>query len=299
MNKDSLQCYLPNPVEITDEIIADSAGRDQLLDLVIQLYREAGSICALCASAYVGDNSSEEPMKRNQAICAGLLVRTTKFMTAVNYLATGTERGEVIMALNRSITESVINLMFLIANSDEELYDRYVAASLGTEREFYDLVKRNIERRGETLRIEETILKSIRRVAQLSDADIEQVNQRFTDWDGGLRQRYAALGQADRYVTEARMGSHAIHGTWVDLVHHHLRAVGDGFVTEWVWSDSDGQLLAPVAIFVLDAAQGYLTKFFKDVGNYELLVDRIENLQERVLKVESTREDWSLVDRSD
>ena len=291
MNSESVQSQLPTPVQITKEIIEDYAARGRLSELVIKLYREAGSICTLCAAASI--DQPDKPMSRNQAICAGLLVRIAKFMVAVNHLATPTERGEVIMALNRSITESVINLKFLIAEGDNVLYDKFVAASLGTERAFYDLVQKKIKERGVVLSIDEYIVKAIHRVAKLSGTDIQQVDKRFKDWAGSLRYRYEALGRSDQYVTEERMGSHAIHGTWVDLLQNHLYPVDDGFVIDFDWTDSDGQLLAPIAVLGVDAARDYLNEFFRETADHKVLVGWIEDLIDRILKVEVSREDWS------
>ena len=197
------------------------------------------------------------------------------------------------MALNRSITESVTNVKYLIEKGDDVLYDKYVAASLGTEREFYDLVQKKIKERGAVLSIDEDILKSINRIAKLSDIDIQQVDKRFKDWAGSLRYRYEALGQSDQYVTQERMGSHAVHGTWVDLVQNYLYAVDDGFVINFDLSDSDGRLLAPIAVLALDAARDYLNEFFRETADHEMLVGRIEDLIDRILKVEVSREDWS------
>jgi hypothetical protein len=288
--------YLPTQVEITSEIIEDYRGRGKLSDLVLQLYREASSLCVLCAAADVEGRGSV--LNRNQAICAGLLVRISKFMAAVFVLAKDVERGEVILALGRSITESVVNLRLLMSKNDDKLYDRYIADDLGSEREFYDIVKKQIEQQGRALPIQEDILSSIQKLVEDSGFDIEQVDPKLRNWAGGVRQRYEALGQADRYVTEERMGSHAVHGTWSDLLQHHLRIAKDGFVTNFDWKGSDGQLLSGVACVALEAASDYVDEFFHDVPGTQLLLDRIENLKKRIHDVETSREEWSVDDHS-
>ena len=293
MNKGAIHDWLPERIEVTDEIIEDYQERGLLSKLCLQLYREAGSVCVLCASADIEGKGSEWVFDRKQAICAGLLIRIAKFMVAVLRLSEGQEHGEVIMAINRSITESATNLRFLISKNDDELFERYVTASLSTEREFYDLVMRQIDQRGETLVIDERILKSIHRLASLSGVDIEEVDPKFHDWAGGLRQRYEALGQPDRYVTEERMGSHAVHGTWVDLVQNHLRPVNGGFVIDYDPTESDGQLQWGGALVALEAAQAYLMEFFKDVPDSQILFNRIEDLMERTLAVGTADDDWS------
>ncbi len=292
MTNNSMQDWLPERVEATSEIIQDLQERGLFSDLCLRLYREAGSICVLCAGAGVQGSGSEWVLDRRQAICAGLLVRIAKFMVAVLRLSEGKEHGEVIMAFNRSISESAANLRFLISKSDDGLYSKYILASLGTERAFYDLVKKQIEKRGEALLIDDRILKSIRRVAHISGVDIKQVDPKFIDWAGNLRQRYAALKQSDRYVTEQRMGSHAVHGTWVDLVQNHLRPVDNGFVIQPDGLETNGQLLSPGALIALEAASTYIVQFFKDVPDSQVLVNRIEDLIARILGVEVARDDW-------
>ena len=293
MNQGTIHDWLPERVDVTDKVIEDYQERGLLSKLCLQLYREAGAVCVLCASTDIEKKGSQWVFDQKQAICAGLLIRITKFMIAVLRLSEGQEHGEVIMAVNRSITESATNLRFLIFKNDEELFERFVTASLSTEREFYDLVMRRIDQRGETLVIDERILKSISRVANLSGVDIEKLDPTFHDWAGGLRQRYEALGEPDRYVTEERMGSHAVHGTWVDLVQNHLRPVNGGFVIDYDPTESDGQLQWPVAIVALEAAQAYLMEFFKGVPDTQVLFNRINDLTERTFAVGTAGDDWS------
>lgn len=279
MTDDSLGSYLPEAVDVTPEIIEDYVNRNRLGELTFSLYQEASGICVVCASAYVGGPDLKEALTLPQAICGGLLMRTAKFMTSVMRLASGPEHGEVIMALNRSISESVINMRFLIFKNSEDLYQRYVLSSLATEREFHDLVKGNIEKRGSALPIEENILESILYLVELSGTTIDKINPKFQDWAGGLRQRYEALGLSDRYVGEQRMGSHAVHGTWVDVALNHLSVVDGGFITEPEWSKSDGKLLGPSAYIALEGIYDYINHYFKEIAGYQNLIERIESLK--------------------
>jgi hypothetical protein len=136
-------------------------------------------------------------------------------------------------------------------------------------------------------------LKSIGRVASLSGVDIQEVDPRFHDWGGSLRQRYDALGQSEHYVTEERMGSHAVHETWVDLVLNHLRPVNGGFAIDSDPRASDGQLQWPMGWIALEAAQAYLMEFFMDVSDSQILYHRIKELEDRILAVGTAGDDWS------
>jgi Family of unknown function (DUF5677) len=282
---------LPPQVKVTPEIIEAYRVLGKLSYLILQLYHEAHSFCGLCAAIVIEGKGGV--LDRNQAICGGLLVRIYKFMSAVILLTEGIERGEVIVALSRSIAESAVNLRRLI-KGNSELYDKYIDAALGAEREFYDIVKNQIEQQqGEKLPIQEDILSSIQKSVEDSGFDIEQVDRKLKEWGGGVRQRYEVVGQWERHVTEYRIGSHAVHGTWVDLLLHHIRSVDGGFVTNFDWHGSDGRLLSGVACLALEAASDYLDEFFPDVPGAQILLDRIQNLRERILTVEVSREEWS------
>jgi hypothetical protein len=68
--------------------------------------------------------------------------------------------------------------------NDDKLYDRYIADSLGSEREFYDIVKKQIEQQGRALPIQEDILSSIQKLVEDSGFDIEQVDPKLRNWAG-------------------------------------------------------------------------------------------------------------------
>ena len=64
----------------------------------------------------------------------------------------------------RMIQESAINLRYLLHKGDDETFDRYVCASLAPDREVFDIIQANIQKRGDgsVLEIEQNMLDSIR-----------------------------------------------------------------------------------------------------------------------------------------
>ena len=54
------------------------------------------------------------------------------------------------------------------------------------------------------------------------------------------------------------MPSHAIHGTWVDLLIHHLEQTEMGFRLKAAFSRIDTRLLFPQSMTVLQAASDHL-----------------------------------------
>src|SRR5260370_37784000 len=95
-------------------------------------------------------------------MCAGLMVKISKFMVAVIQLSTSDARGEIVLALNRIIFESAISLEFLVRSTDDKYFDQFVDFSLVPEGELYDQIQANIgARNGEIFPIRNRLLASI------------------------------------------------------------------------------------------------------------------------------------------
>jgi len=285
--------HLSKPTEVNEDVLRTCAEKGTFSPIAFELYKETGVVLAVCSHSYLGEEPGKGALNRNQAVCAGLLVRISKFMIAVMQLVSTADRGEVVMALHRSILESAANLRFLLLKNEDKLYDEFIRFSLGPERELYDLIQDNIKMRGErVLPIEERMLKSIDRVCRLAGLKIEEVDPKFRNWGGGLRERLRALGEESLYVSIQRIPSHAVHGTWVDLVLHHLQETEGGFAPDPSWSPVDPRLLCPPCIRVLDAARTYLKTYFGDLPELKPLYHRIDDLQERIKKLDAGHEQW-------
>ncbi len=268
--------------------IATETNIDKINEVAFELYKEAGSVVNLAAHLLDETASVKGGWPRNQAICAGLMIRICKFMLVVTQLSAKGDRAEVVSALCRSINESAINLEFLVNTNDDKYFDQFVKFSLGPERELYDTIQAKIAARGGDVRpIEHRMLKSINDVCQASGVKIEEVNRRYGDWGGGLRERLKALNKEERYIAMQRIPSHAVHGTWVDLYLNHLEhdSKTDVFTPYPKFSWVDERHLGPIAIFVLEATKPYLMRFFVHVPETKLLLERIDDLQGRIQEV--------------
>ena len=287
--------HVGDPTEVTDDVLHQCTEAGHFEALAFELFKEAGCVVAVGASLHssIGEAPSELIFSRNQAICVGLLTRITKFMIAVVQLCASAHRGEVVMALMRSIFESVINLRFLLLKNEERFYDQFVQFSLAPERELYDVISRKIrERDGQALPMETRMLDSIRRTCELSGITIEDVNAKVPDWGGGLRNRLQALGLEDAYASLQRIPSHAVHGTWVDLVLHHLESRSQGFAPDFKWTRTDARILGSSPFAVLKALREYLVFFMGHLPELNPLYARIDDLEARLLKLNDAHEQW-------
>lgn len=261
--------------------------------LVFELYKETLTVVNLAAHLLNETDVVKGGWPRNQAICAGLLIRISKFMRVVVELAADGNRAEVVYALNRSILESAVNLEFLVRTKDDKFCEQFVKLSLAPERELYDLIQENIvARQGEVLPIEQRMMDSINDVCKVSGIRIEDVDRKSGDWGGGMRERLKAIKKEKTYAMVQRIPSHAVHGTWVDLYKNHLEYLDgtDVYAPQPRFAWVDARFLGPVAVFVLDSARPYLEKFFAQMENFAMVKERLDDLEQRIIKAEQIHE---------
>jgi hypothetical protein len=260
-----------------------------------ELYKEAARLIAFVADVLNEEAAAKKGFARNQAICVGLLVKIAKYMLAVTQLSTNDARGDVVLALNRIIFESAVSLEFLSCSTDDKYFDQFVDFSLGPEREVYDEIQANIAaRKGKILPIERRLMRSIHGICAVSGVKIEDVQKKHRDWGMNVRERLKALGKEPLYSTTYRMPSHAVHGTWPDLLTNHLsykhNSTGVVFQPETKWTRVGSRLLAPMAVLILEAVSSYVGRFLPDGRNREMLHERIADLYKRLLEADAADE---------
>jgi Family of unknown function (DUF5677) len=278
-------------VEITG--VESETDVNKIDGLVFELYKEALSVLNLAAHLLDETANAKGGWPRNQAICAGLIVRIAKFMLVVTQLSAKGDRADVVFALNRSILETTVNLEFLLNKNEVGVFDQFVKFSLGPERELYDIIQSNIVKRGgEVLPIEKSMLASIDRVCKASDVKIEEAKQKYGDWGGGVKERLKYLGIEEQYIAVQRLPSHAVHGSWVDLCMRHLtyNSTNNVFGPDNSFANVDARLLGPIAIFVLQPTKIYLERYFSGVPDVKLVLDRIGDLRARIGQADSVHE---------
>lgn len=285
---------LGEPVVVTQTTLRQAREKRSFSPIAYELYKETVAVLAVCLDVRVNASSESPGQSRKQAICSGLLVRVAKFMKGVAILVSqDPDSAHIVHSLNRSILESATNLRFLVRKAEDKYFERFVKFSLGPEREARDMIEKNVDKRdGSVLPIEQRMLDSIDRVCGTSGMAISDVPPKSGDWGGGLRTRMAFLGEGDLYAFQQRIGSHAVHGTWVDLVFHHLKEVDNGFVPDPTGSRVDSRLMLPVCLIVLRTAEDYVKAFFPPLPELLPLLERITDLTRRIKAVEAAHEKW-------
>ncbi len=267
--------------------------KESFSKVAFDLYRETAIVAVVSSCLYESYNPHKGVLLRDQAIEAGLIVRITKFMASVLALLCDKTRkhGEVIMALNRCITESAINLKFFCKKATQHDFDEFVKSSLKPEKETYIFIQKNISKRGKVLPVETRMLNSINRVFQSSGvAGVDELNSIPKRKD--YKRILTIMGMESLYPMLQGVSSHSIHGTWVDLILHHLEENNSGFRPKPDPTTPDVRLLCPINTIVLISIRSYVSKHFsrKHEGVLSLL-DRIDNLIERNDKVDALHEE--------
>ena len=131
------------------------------------------------------------------------------------------------LALAREVIEALATLAYLLADTDGVRFDQYIQDSLVAEREFLRLIKKNIEARGSSWAIEESMTRSIERTAR--DAGIDDVmglpGRRVIGWPS--TELLLGLVGPNLYPSY-RVGSSVLHTQWLDLIRHHIKREDDG-----------------------------------------------------------------------
>ena len=137
----------------------------------------------------------------------------------------------------------------------------------------------------------ERILRSIERVFEQSGIKLEEVSAKHQEWGGNIRAKLKEVAWEQLY-SGYRIGSHAVHGTWVDLLMRHVEYGGDeGYAAEPMFDISDSRLLNPVARINLEALAEYVRRWFSE-DDAKLVFDRIEDLIKRSETVSVAFETW-------
>lgn len=286
----SLGEMLGPPVEVNEQILREAETANGYDELAFDLYREAAMLVFVASQVVPTQSDGRALLPRDQAACVGLLVRISKFMNVILQLSQIGDRREIVLSLNRSLLESAVNLKVLSA-ADPALFDEFVRSALGPEKELLDTTKANIaERGGEAWPIEKRMQRSLERIFRLSNVVSSTIDKRHRDWGGTFRERLRSIDEEAFYLYIQRIPSHAVHGTWVDLLLHHLTEKGDGFLPDPDWKSIDARILLPEATYVLESLRAYLQRFWASYEEMTSAMARLESLSERIAVTDAAHE---------
>lgn len=258
--------------------------------LGVDLLGEVASYVCI-ASCIMG---AESTWGKEQAVVGGNTVRLFKLLSLF-LEQTCEKKRELTDIIARLIFETAVTVRYLVANFSEALIESYIRHSLRHERKLFDLINRNVEdRNGVAIPIEDRMLKSLARASRQSGIELASVNLKDKGpWGGkNLFEKAGAVGWEQAYLAVFSGMSHNVHGSWQDLLSHHLESCPDDrFTPELEWTTPRPQALFALGLIglevVIDVA-GFLGGDEADANLRPLLDD----LEDRIFQVNSAHESY-------
>ncbi|MDP9194719.1 MAG: DUF5677 domain-containing protein [Acidobacteriota bacterium] len=227
------------------------------MHLLFEWYKWTGLVSNQIASLDPASPGYRALPRVETAALRGLMNRASRLMVANLRLASLQKHAEAILLLNRSICETAIVVQWLCHSGSGDAFRRYLAKGLDAELRLKVNIEENIRsREGQALVIEKRMLTAIAKLcelAQLSENDVRSTKP-LPDFASMLR----TLGHDDlSYTIMQRLGSHAVHGTWPDLLFHYLDLENDAFVlTDNVIAPEGTEFVASATV-VLEAVAAF------------------------------------------
>jgi len=236
------------------------------------------SVTVVACLQWLDENGKPRSLTRDEAILAGLMVRCMKLHHGL-LQSCSPQRAELLNFFERGVTETAVNLRYLLEHGAPEVFDAFVRYSLRLDKELYEHINEAIaERDGQLLPIEERMLDGIKRSFEAAGVELESVdaNDR-TNWSkGGVYGRFKALGLTGLYSPSFGVQSHYVHGNWHDLYAYQLMVQPDGrFLPDLRWGAIRPQPLLAAVDVLADASTRYLTHVAKPSPDRDTLEDRI------------------------
>lgn len=164
------------------------------------------------------------------AVVRGSLHRCSRLMLSVAQLSRGSKCAETVDIINRSIVETAIRIQWLCTREDaDDAFSRYLVDGLRSDLILDKYIRSKIVARNGTVHPrEQRMLDSIERCLSTSGMTRETVQSataRLPRFEDLLRETGY---EAHHYIAIQRMLSHAVHGSWADLIFHYIEECDDG-----------------------------------------------------------------------
>lgn len=233
------------------------------------------TIVTIAAIDIIGSSGCYQRQNLHSAVTFGLANRCARLMCSSVELTQNARNREAFSVLQRSMLESAIKLMWICQDDHENRIKNYLADGLCADLEFEDLIRNEITQNDNISSLNETqLLRSI----QFS-LDTSKLTREFIRPGGKRKQRPCHLPNMhnimnqlgfDRiaYVVQQRIGSHAVHGTWSDLLDNYIdyNSETDTFIPRFDQNVPRAGQYVGIALFILNAFSAYSQFIFTNAN---------------------------------
>lgn len=279
--------FLPDPPTFSDELVEQCKRDRDFRPILFEWYKYVGVLCSMAACLAPDSPAFRKIPPVHYAVLIGLLNRCSRLMVANVRLSCTGRYGETTRLLDRSIEETAIKVQWLCHKDDTDRFLRYLADGLKNDLKLKRHIEKNIRNRsGDTLAIETRMFRSIQECISLSGLSEQEVNDTKKLPDFAAMCHDLDLGDLF-YTAIQRMGSHAVHGTWSDLVLNYLRheAVQGFHPRDHEIETQDVQYII-VSRLVLVAMARFLEYVAADPSEMKGFVSVLESIGQKLVRIQ-------------
>lgn len=256
--------FLPELPTFSEADLEQVRVTGNAMPLLFEWYKWSGLVVNRVASLDPASPGYRELPPVQVAVLRGLLNRASRLMLASLRLASFQKHAEAIRLVNRSICETAILVQWLCKTGSDDSFRRYLAKGLEAELRLKSHIEQNVNaREGVALVIEKRMLGAIAELCSLAQMTVEEVHtaKPLPDLASMLR----ALGHEElSYTVMQRLGSHAVHGTWPDLLSHYLEVSDGGFILTDNVMAPEGTEFVSSSTLVLEAVAAFARFALRD-----------------------------------
>jgi len=224
------QLGFPLPPQFEESLVTRCRKQRDYRPMLFEWYKHVGHVTVLVASIRPESPGLREIPAVHYSILVGLLNRCARLMLSNTALSSTGLYGETTRLVDRCIVESAVKVMWLSKGLETDRFTRFLADSTRSDLALENEIERSIAARdGEVWPIESRMLNSIEHTLELTGLDRDTLSRvkRMPD----MRSIMLEVGLDERaYIGLQRMGSHAIHGNWSDLVDCYLEPDPSGWL---------------------------------------------------------------------
>ncbi|MCK4415400.1 MAG: hypothetical protein KAY32_17835 [Candidatus Eisenbacteria sp.] len=276
----------PDLPQFTEQDWQKCEGWGSYVPMLFDWYRHTGQVCATVAGLSQTSPVFMSILAVHYAILVGMLVRCSRLMLSVVALSSRDEFAETTRLIDRCIAETAITIHWLCASRDPDRFSLYLEDSVRSEAKLKNLILGRIwSREGIRFPIEERLLRQIDEVAESTQLSGNALaNPRRLP---SFAQRCRDLRLPEEvYCVGYRLGSAAVHGSWVDLLEHYLvrEESGDSSVKGTKNRPDETQFVATTKL-VLGALAAFIQYMTDDKAAMGIVLRRLRLILDAVNEI--------------
>jgi len=279
--------------EVNINKIKQYTSEDNFMILAVEIFKEIGKITTVISCTYkIDKNNKPRKWTRDEAILGGLMVRLNKLQ--ISFLdQVCQKRMETGMILLRCISETLININYLLEKNSEELSNKFIEYSLREEKRLLNKINKNIKERGQELPIEKRMKISIKKAFDTSNfkpEDVDETNRQ--SWEETIYKRAKIIGMEEIYFYTFSLPCHDIHGNWQNLIINHLEYENGEFAPNTDWSMPRPQVLFAICTLSANTNRTYVEKTLPDCPDRDEIKKILDDISLRAQIVDRLHEQY-------